>query len=266
MIKLIVTDVDGTLLDRQSKIPNINKEAVFDCIRQGIGVVLATGKSLNAILRIIKFFNLKLPQITMAGAVTLNSSLQVIDAHKIGQQSYIDVIRTIRGKGYWPLAGLSTGEIFYERFTPNMQHIIDVGEKLTETDSLENLYLQRNSVCINIPISEEDPLDPFLRQKYSKRLQVVRSGQYFFDVLSKEATKGNALKKLMGLLDIKPEEVAVFGDSHNDLSMFDVAGLSIAVRNAYPEVLEKADIIAEDHHQGGLGKAVYRHILQKDGA
>jgi 5-amino-6-(5-phospho-D-ribitylamino)uracil phosphatase len=72
MIKLIVTDVDGTLLDRESKLPNLNKEAIFECLRAGIGVVLATGKSLNAVLWIIKFFGLKLPQITMAGAVTLN--------------------------------------------------------------------------------------------------------------------------------------------------------------------------------------------------
>ena len=264
MIKLIVTDVDGTLLDRESKLPNLNKEAIFECLRAGIGVVLATGKSLNAVLWIIKFFGLKLPQITMAGAVTLNRDLQIIDSNKIDASLYLDTVRSIKAKGYWPLAGLSTGEIFYEKFIPEMQNIIDVGERLIEADDLENLYLQKNTVCINIPIKEDDPMDGYIRKRYSDRLQVVRSGEYFFDILSKESTKGKALKKLMGLLDIRPEEVAVFGDSYNDLSMFEVAGLRVAVKNSYQAILDQADIVTDYNYEGGLGKAVYQHILKKN--
>jgi Cof subfamily protein (haloacid dehalogenase superfamily) len=264
MIKLIVTDVDGTLLDKESKIPNLNKEAIFDCLHSGIGVVLATGKSLNAVRWIIDFFKLKLPQITMAGAVTLNSDLKVIDSNKIGEELYLDAVKTIKQKGYWPLAGIDAGDIFYEKFAPDMQHIIDVGERLLKIDRLENLYLQRNTVCINIPIKEDDPMDKYVREKYSDQLQIVRSGAYFFDILSKDSTKGNALKKLMTLLNLKKEEVAVFGDSYNDLSMFDVAGLRIAVKNSYKEILDKADIITDFHYKGGLGKAVYQHILKKN--
>ncbi len=264
MIKLIVTDVDGTLLNRDSKIPNLNKEAIFDCLRSGIGVVLATGKSLNAVMWIIKFFGLQLPQITMAGAVTLNSDLKIIDSNKIDADLYLDVIRSIKAKGYWPLAGLSTGEIFYETLTPQMRHITAVGERLIEADDLENLYLQKNTVCINIPIKEEDPMDAYIRKRYSDKLQVVRSGEYFFDILSKDSTKGKALKKLMGLLNLKAEEVAVFGDSYNDLSMFDVAGLRVAVKNSYQDILDKADIITDFNYEGGLGKAVYQHILKKN--
>ena len=68
--------------------------------------------------------------------------------------------------------------------------------------------------------------------------------------------------QLSGTLGIEPGEVAVFGDSPNDLSMFEVAGLRIAVRNSYPEVLEKADIITEENYNSGLGKALYKYILK----
>jgi hydroxymethylpyrimidine pyrophosphatase-like HAD family hydrolase len=57
--------------------------------------------------------------------------------------------------------------------------------------------------------------------------------------------------------------VVVFGDSYNDLSMFKESGLNIAVRNSYPEVLKKADIITDENYNSGLGKAIYKYVLKK---
>ena len=61
---------------------------------------------------------------------------------------------------------------------------------------------------------------------------------------------------------INKEEVVVLGDSPNDLSMFEIAGLKIAVKNSYPEILEKADIITDESYNSGLGKAIYKYILE----
>ncbi len=71
MFKLLVTDVDGTLLDHNSKLSELNINALKDCIKNGIDVIIATGKSVNSVMFIIKELDLKLPQITLDGHAAL---------------------------------------------------------------------------------------------------------------------------------------------------------------------------------------------------
>lgn len=262
MIKLIVTDVDGTLLDDNSNLPELNKKAILACLDEGIGVILATGKSIDSIFPIIKFLNLKLPQITMNGAVVVNKDLRIINSVKIKPEDYFDVIRSIKEKGYLPLAALEKGGIFYEKYHPDMKYIERIGEKLIKIDSIETAYFSKNSVDINVPIKEDNSLDFYLRKKFSNKLEIVRAGEYFFDILNLNATKGNALCSIAKILNIKRDEIAAFGDSYNDLSMFREAGLKIAVKNSNSKVLEAANIITDENYKSGFGKAIYGHILQ----
>ncbi len=263
MYKLIVTDVDGTLLDQDSKLPPFNKKALFECMDRGIGVMLATGKTLDAVLALIKELNLELPQITQSGATTVNSYHEIIDSKTIGPGYFFKLIKIIKHKGYSPLTCLGDGRVFYDNYHPNMKHLIDVGEKLIKVDTIETDHFAQQSTIINIPIKETDPLDSFLRKNYGHKLQIVRSGEYFFDILNKNATKGNALLKVLKILDIDRRQVVAFGDSYNDLSLFDVAGLRVAVKNSYPRILEKADIVTDENYNCGLGKAIFKYILKQ---
>lgn len=259
--KLLVTDVDGTLLDKNSNLPALNRRALLECMEAGIGVILATGKTIDAIYPLAKTLNLKLPQITQSGAATINRDLRIIDSMVLGTDYYLDVIRSIKSNGYSPLACLSSGKIFYENYHPNMDYVKGVGEKLIQTDSLETKYFAHNATIVSIAIKDTDPLDALLREKYGQDLQMVRSGEYFFDILDRQATKGNALLKLLQVLNIDRKQVVAFGDSNNDLSLFEAAGLRIAVRNAFDTILDKADIIAEENYNSGVGKAVYKYVL-----
>lgn len=262
MIKLLATDVDGTLLDNNSSIPNLNRKALLECKEKGIGIILATGKSIDSILDLINKLDLKLPQITLNGAVTVNRDQRIINSVKLNPDNYFEVVREIKKKGYSPLTAIVDGKIFYEKYHPNMEYIKKVGEKLIQVESIETGYFSKNSVCVSISIKETDPLDSYLRNRFSGYLQIIRSGEYFFDILSVDATKGKALTRIAEILDIKKEEIVVFGDSYNDLSMFYAAGLKIAVKNSYSRVLEEADIITDENYNSGLGKAVYKYILK----
>lgn len=262
MIKLVVTDVDGTLLDNNSVITDLNKKAILECRRKGIKLILATGKSICSILSLMKLLGLELPQITLNGAVVVSKDLKIISAIKIKPRYYLEAIRTIKKKGYFPLVALINGEIFYEKYHPDMEHIKRVEQKIKKTENIETEYFSKNVASVSIPIKKTDPLDGYLRKKFSDKLHFIRSGEYFFDILHPEASKGNALAIILKTLNIRKDEVVVFGDSYNDLSMFKESGLNIAVRNSYPEVLKQADIITEENYNSGLGKAIYRYILK----
>jgi len=262
LYKLIVTDVDKTLLDNDSRITELNRKAILECRKIGIGVVLATGKTMDAIKDLVKDLGLKLPQITLNGSITINSEMEVISAFKIDPGVYKDIIYFIKDNGYPPVIALDNGKLYMEEYHSDLKYLADINEEFTRVESIDTEYFAQNTVDIYIPILKSNPLDRKLREKYSGKLQFIRSGDYFFDVLSRGATKGNAILTMIKDLGIKREEVAVFGDSPNDISMFEIAGLKVAVKNSYPEVLEMADIITDENFNSGLGKAIYKYILK----
>ncbi len=264
MIKLIVTDVDGTLLDNDSMLPDLNKQAIIDCKKHGIGVILATGKSIAAIKNLIKILELELPQITLNGAVVIdikNDDCKILKAEKLQKHYFYDVLKTIKEKNYKPLIALANGNILYDEYDPNFIVFDKVNEPTFKVEKLESEEYAKDCVSISVAIKETDPLDSFLRRKYEPKLQIVRSGEYFFDILSPDANKGKALQFICTKLKINSNDVAVIGDSPNDLSMFKFAGLRVAVKNSFEEVLKKADYITEENYKCGFAKAIYKYVL-----
>jgi len=213
-------------------------------------------------MHLVKSLGLKLPQITMNGAITFDSDLKISESIKISPENYFKVIDIIKKRGYTPLVALENGKIFYDEYHQDMGWLEKIGEVLEKTPKVETDYFANNTVDINIPLLGSDPLDKYLREKFSGILQFIRSGKYFFDILHLDATKGNALTKVRKKLKIRKEEIMVFGDSPNDLSMFDAAGTAVAVENSYPEVKKKAGIITAKNYDSGFGKAVYKYILK----
>src|SRR5665647_3150372 len=175
MYKLLVTDVDGTLLDSSSELTNINKKALLDCIASGINVIIATGKTINSTMFIIEELGLKLPQITLGGAVVITPEKKVINSIKITSKLYLDVIQKVREKGYKPVVATIDGKIYCQEYSKPMDCITAVGEKIIKADDLASDYFKNNVVSISIPINESDPLDFFIRETYKEKLNVVRS-------------------------------------------------------------------------------------------
>ncbi|MHB1346880.1 MAG: HAD family hydrolase [Candidatus Humimicrobiaceae bacterium] len=264
MFKLLVTDVDGTLLDAKSKLSELNKKAIRECMASGIKVTIATGKTIDSIRHLISELDLKLPQITMNGASIVTSSGEIIESIKFPRELYIDFLRDVRSKNYEPTVATSDGSIFCIKYVDNMKAMVDSGEKFKIVEDLETPFFIDNTVSISVPMPVTDPMDPYIREKYGSKLLVVRSGEFFFDCLNLNASKGNALKKLLKTMGINKEEVVSFGDSHNDISLFNASGLKIAVKNSFPELLEIADIVTDENYKSGLGTAIYRYILKKD--
>jgi Cof subfamily protein (haloacid dehalogenase superfamily) len=262
MIKLLVTDVDGTLLDNNSELPDFNKKALIKCLDRKIEVILATGKSFSSVFWLIKLLGLKMPQITLNGSVIVNKDCKVISFVRINPGYYHEIIADIRNHDCSPLVALADGRVLYDNEYPAFEIFRKINEKIFRVKDIDDEEYCNSCVDINAPIKETDPLDAYLRNKYEGKLQLVRSGEYFFDILNLEATKGNALKQIAQELGLRKEEIAVFGDSYNDLSMFDQSGLRIAVKNSYKKVLEAADFITDENNNCGLGKAIYKYILK----
>jgi Cof subfamily protein (haloacid dehalogenase superfamily) len=96
-----------------------------------------------------------------------------------------------------------------------------------------------------------------------EELEIVNSGCRNIEITRRGVSKGRAVVMLAGLYGIKREEVMAIGDSLNDLSMIEYAGLGVAMGNAAEEVKQKADFITASNDEDGVSKAINKFILAK---
>ncbi|MDU5544316.1 MAG: Cof-type HAD-IIB family hydrolase, partial [Clostridium perfringens] len=92
-------------------------------------------------------------------------------------------------------------------------------------------------------------------------LEVVSSSPSNFEVMNKGTSKGRAVKVLADILNINREEIMCLGDSENDLSMIEFAGLGVAMGNAEEFLKEKADYITDTNENDGVAKAIEKFVL-----
>ena len=98
-------------------------------------------------------------------------------------------------------------------------------------------------------------------QRHGEECSIAVTSEKFLEFMSPNASKGKALLKLAESTGIAREDIVCLGDSENDLSMFDVAGLSIAVANASSSVLEAADVVVPPASECGVIKAINDIVL-----
>ena len=90
------------------------------------------------------------------------------------------------------------------------------------------------------------------------------SDETLIEINSKKASKGNALRELAKKLNIKEDEVMIFGDQKNDISMFDIAGFyKVAMGNAVSEIKERANYVTKTNNEDGIAYALRRLVFDE---
>lgn len=90
---------------------------------------------------------------------------------------------------------------------------------------------------------------------------MVRSMPFYYEILHKDASKGNAVELLAGHLGIRREEVVCIGDNENDLTMIEYAGCGVAMGNAVPKVKAIADFETRTNNEHGVAYAIEKLVL-----
>lgn len=255
MIKLIATDMDGTLLDSNNKI-NPEFYEVFEKLKEN-NVIFAAASGRQYYNLLDRFENIKDNMMFIAengtfvvhkGEEILLNSLDTniaLELVKIGQ--------TIEN-AYVILCGKKSAYIDKtdERF---MEQVNKYYAKVTIVDNLLNVQddILKVTIC-DFGGSENNSYKHYIN--YIDTVQIAISGEIWLDVMAKGVNKGLAIGKLQKLLNIKPEETMVFGDYLNDLEMLKSAYHSYAMENAHSELKKIARFTAESNDNNGVVKAI----------
>lgn len=256
MIKLIATDMDGTLLDSQHRLPNGFIEMVSKLYDRGVYTVVATGRQYY---NVVKYFEPILDKIWIVSenGAMINKGRELIHVFSMDKELLAPAIEDIKRTpdSYYVQCG---AEGAYSKPCPPYveEEMHQFYERLLIS---ENAYEEAKSMEIcKIAINSRDALTMFscVLEKYKTTFNVVHSGLHWVDIMKKGVDKGDAISYIQEYLGITKEETICFGDYPNDLGLFRVSGESYAMENARPEVKAVATHIAPSNNDGGVQKVL----------
>ncbi len=262
--RLLVVDIDGTLVNRHGTISDEDREAMFRVRQAGIQVALSTGRGLQATMNIINELSLNSYHISFDGALVSHPSnreeIYVSPIAKELVRQMIDVAHRCRVD----LELFTVTHYFVERETWSTEaHRDFFGVNSTMVDLREIWQRERVLKGGVVPTSpEEKARAADFCSQLDHRLHLSRArtpaypGVDFFNILAPGVSKGKALEKLSAHLKIPLRETIAVGDGTNDVSLLKTAGLAIAMGNAADEVKAIADYVTLDVDHSGLAAAM----------
>ena len=160
---------------------------------------------------------------------------------------------------------LKDSEIIVNKKDSELKHIEDAIKNNPNLSSLLCMIGGDTSVLENIisRLKEVKGLETPGIGNYSHKTKTYAFESKFIDVMKKGCSKKNAIYFLADKLNIKKEEIIVMGDGSNDLSMFECAGLKIAMENAEEKLKEKADFITASNNDNGVARAIQKFVFNE---
>lgn len=251
--KMILTDLDGTLICSDGSISERTKLILKSCQNRGIFIVIATARYWIGAERYIE-------EIQPDYEITTDGTL----IHRHGEQIYScnlkiedtnQIIQDILARDDKTEITVAAGrQVFW-----NSKHISE-SEKLHKAiycDYQKPLFCRANKIVVELP-DYETALE--IANKNCCRLQSYR-GENWYAFLPETAGKVQAIRELAKILNISLNEIVAFGDDKNDMEMLKMCGIGVAVDNAVPDVKDIADSVTLSNDEDGVAEWLAKNVL-----
>ncbi|HEX4950175.1 MAG TPA: Cof-type HAD-IIB family hydrolase [Blastocatellia bacterium] len=277
-IKLLALDIDGTLLNRKSKVTPRVREALDAAQAQGVLIALVTGRRFSSARPIVQELELSIPLVSHNGALTKNiTTLETIQYHPFANTTACEVIRLGReykadiiccddphGLGTMVMEGFSPENRALEMYLKKYwDSVVEVPDLLA--------YLQHDPIQIMFsgPCNRMDEFCQILEAKIGAHAKVFQTRYRqvdltIVDVLSPAASKGEAVAELARTHNIAQAEIMAVGDNHNDLPMLRYAGVGVVMANAEDELKQLGFALTASNEEDGVAVAIEKFILQNN--
>jgi Cof subfamily protein (haloacid dehalogenase superfamily) len=250
-IKLIVTDIDGTLVDDNGKLGSESKKLLMELMKHDVSISLATGRLHSATTELAKELSLNGYIISLDGAVikeykndrTIFESFlkhrHVKKAISISNDLLVNIVLCHASSIYYTEYNsvipslLSKYGALYKQVNSYEEYLSGTLEIVCASDIKDSI--KRMEERFNFPYSVGCSTSYF-RSKKNENI-------FYLEIRKTGSSKGKALEKLLKHISLKAEQTAVIGDWYNDITLFETKALKVAVANAIPELLNKADVV-----------------------
>lgn len=272
---LYVTDLDGTLLNRQDRVSPFSIRTINELVKKGMLFTYATARSLVSATKVTEGLSTNIPVIAYNGAFILQPSSGAV----LAREDFTAEERS-RVRAFLDARGIS----------PLVYAFVDGVEKVSWIPELENDGIRRylsqrqgdrrlrpvsgrdalyeGEIFYYTCIGEKEELQPVFdvfagdaRYRCTMQQELYRP-EYWCEIMPARASKANAVRKLKEMWDCT--RVVSFGDAVNDLPMFEISDEAYAVANAVDELKAAATGIIESNEDDGVAKWLLRHAISSD--
>ena len=267
MVKLIMTDIDGTLIpDGTMDINPEYFEVIEKLVEKGIIFVVASGRHMSSVKKVFAPVLDKIWVASQNGNVlTYHGKSRIIKSipQEWGREMWrqFSKLKGVEGvldtatEMYCPFEETSMYKILADEYHFNVTGTGGWNQVPEEDFSMMTLYH---------PQSAENICKELVEDKRKGKLEFLTSGKYWVDIVMPEVGKGTALEEICRQLGIAPEETIAFGDNLNDISMIQSAGKGYAVNTAREETKKAADEVIPGYAENGVLE-VLKTFLQING-
>jgi Cof subfamily protein (haloacid dehalogenase superfamily) len=262
-LKLIVFDLDGTLLSDEGIIGEETPILITTLKRYGVGFTFASGRLHSAITSYAGQLGIKIPLISLDGSLIKSFPDGKTIYESFVNEKYVKKAVQLASKKLINIALCHGDAIFYTDQNSLIPQIIEkFGARYEEVPAYFGYYANTLEIVLagdnldamkTIKKNMEFPKSFGLNTSFYKSQR--HENIYYVEVRKKGASKGNGLMRLLKHVKIKPSEVAVLGDWYNDLSLFKFPVFKVALNNAIPEIKRLSNVItSRDNNKDGVAE------------
>ena len=264
---LYISDLDGTLLQPNGTFSTVSKQRLNHLIEEGMKFTIATARNYDSAYPILEGLNLKLPAVLFNGVYLADFHNGKILEHtpfidKIVIESMLTLAQAQDIEPFIYTVG-EEHQVYYRHATNpgSIAYLASLKKDGRVKHTPEFIFQEDENVAGFLLIGTMENLKPIyhcLQEKHFDHLNlyfaedVSMKGYYWLQAFHQQANKGIMVEKLVDRLNFPLNKTMVFGDYLNDLDMFQVAGYSVAMENALPEVKESADQIIGPNSEGAV--------------
>lgn len=266
-IKLVAVDIDGTLLNNKKEITPEVFAAVQETKKQGVKVVIATGRPIVGVEGLLEKLKLKDQGdyvITFNGGLVQDTANgETIVSEELSYDDYLDLEFLSRKLGVHMHAITKEGI-----YTANR----NIGKYTVHESSLVNMpifyrtpeEMADKAIIKMMFIDDPEILDAAIAkipEQYHERFNLVKSTPFYLELLPKTVSKGNALLHLAEKMGLDKEQTMAIGDEENDRAMLEVVGNPVVMENGNPELKKIAKYITKSNEESGVAHALREWVL-----
>jgi Cof subfamily protein (haloacid dehalogenase superfamily) len=247
LIKLIVSDLDGTLLREDNSVNPEDTKALTKAAQDGLQISIATGRMDTEIKEVLKSIGQNFHRISQNGAFastiddrsifsrTFTTEIAETIYHKVLNSKFVTIVCS------YDTNYTHENNEYVEGVQKRMFHPIIIDPEISTK------FREIKPSKITLIGFENDIFETYetLSNDYSDEIDLFVSEKHVLDIMPKQISKGNAIIKLLEDLSLKPEEIACIGDSFNDIPMFRLTPYSFVMETAHDEVKKEAKFVVQ---------------------
>lgn len=263
MYKLIVTDLDNTLLNKNGEVEESTKKLV-EKLNKKVSISVATGRSFASAKAIADELKSEAPMICYNGAEITDTNGKALYSSYVPEDVQREIVEYVIKNNLY-LQVYDQGEIVVSKL--NLKAHPDPDLKYAsyrETGSVEKLAeIRTPKLLIAADPKKAAKIQEELEEIFKGRAFFAKSEAHLIEVMDIGTNKGVALKALAKYLEVSKEEVMALGDNTNDIQLLQEAGLAVAVANSVESLKKIADYVCEKERSEGFNEAIEKFILNK---